>query len=220
MLATRAPLLSRAIAQMARNGNRLTVATVKNSKQLQLQPVRFSGHWTYRTGTTTIPLYKRVWGQTMCACKWLNLNLTDFVWRWTDCNCFWFLPLGAAFISYVVVDSLAFVLGLGPHCRRIWISRYIKMDRRRTWNSTWRWGINEWLWNWKTYISHTLHARVLISEILENLNGYKHTQTNKYKYNCNWLTFELFANSRVRNKNNTKNKEKTTKKSALFLLVL
>lgn len=69
MLATRAPLLSRAIAHMARNGKLLTVATVKNTKQLQLQPVRFSGHWTYRTGQTTVPMYKRVWGQTMCACK-------------------------------------------------------------------------------------------------------------------------------------------------------
>lgn len=69
MLATRAPLLSRAIAQFARNGKSLGVVAAKNSKQLQLQPVRFSGHWTYRTGQESNPLYKRVIVQCCTGCK-------------------------------------------------------------------------------------------------------------------------------------------------------
>lgn len=68
MLATRAPLLSRALAQFARNGKLLGVAA-KNSKQSQLQAVRFSGDWTYRTARESNPLSKRVWAQACGGCK-------------------------------------------------------------------------------------------------------------------------------------------------------
>lgn len=170
MLATRAPLLSRAIAQMARNGKLLTVATVKNqSKQLQLQPVRFSGHWTYRTGSTTVPMYKRVWGQTMCACKWFyfdhrvcDIHLICSVISLLFCPISSSERLNYDF-SYVVVDSVAFVLGLGSYCRWIWISRYIKVDRCRTWNSTRRsWWIIKWLWDWIT-LNQSLHMSIVLN---------------------------------------------------------
>lgn len=57
MLTARGALLSRVMAQFARNGKLLGVA--RNTKQLQSMAVRHSGHWTYRTGTTSNPLYKR-----------------------------------------------------------------------------------------------------------------------------------------------------------------
>lgn len=71
MLATRVPLLSRAIVQFARNGKSLGVLA-KNNKQLQLQSVRFSGDWTYRTGRETNPLSKRIIAQVLGGCK-LNI---------------------------------------------------------------------------------------------------------------------------------------------------
>lgn len=67
MLAARGPLLSRAITQFARNGKLLGMA--KNSKQLQLMPIRNSGHWTYRTGITSNPFYKRAIVQAAGGCK-------------------------------------------------------------------------------------------------------------------------------------------------------
>lgn len=68
MIIARAPLLSRAITQIARNGKSLQVAA-KNSKQLQLQPIRFSGDWTYRSMDTYVPLWKRAAGQVITGCK-------------------------------------------------------------------------------------------------------------------------------------------------------
>lgn len=69
MLTTRAPLLARAITQFARNGKLLGVAA-KNSNQLQLQSIRFSGDWTYRTGQISHPLWKRATAQFFGGCKW------------------------------------------------------------------------------------------------------------------------------------------------------
>lgn len=68
MLTTRASLLSRAITQFARNGKLLGVAA-KNTKQLQLQSIRNSGDWTYRTGITSNPLSKRIAVQAATGCK-------------------------------------------------------------------------------------------------------------------------------------------------------
>lgn len=74
MLASRAPLLSRAIiTQFARHGKLVAVAT-KNTNQLQLQSVRFSGDWTYRTGRETNPLWKRAAANVCGACKWENVR--------------------------------------------------------------------------------------------------------------------------------------------------
>lgn len=68
LLVSRAPILSRAFVQIARNGNSLRVAAnTKNNVQKQL--VRFSGDWTYRTAATSIPLYKRIWVQAAGGCK-------------------------------------------------------------------------------------------------------------------------------------------------------
>lgn len=68
MLATRAPLLSRAITQFARNGKLLGAAT-KNTKQLQMQAIRYSGAWTYRTASTSVSLGKRIVAQCYGGCK-------------------------------------------------------------------------------------------------------------------------------------------------------
>lgn len=69
MLAARGPLLSRAIAQIARNNGKL-LGVAKNTMQLQLTiPVRHSGHWTYRTGITSNPLGKRIVVQLAGGCK-------------------------------------------------------------------------------------------------------------------------------------------------------
>lgn len=68
LLVSRAPIFSRAITQIARNGNAMRVAaTAKGNVQKQI--VRFSGDWTYRTAATSIPLYKRIWVQAAGGCE-------------------------------------------------------------------------------------------------------------------------------------------------------
>ncbi|XP_055319866.1 NADH dehydrogenase [ubiquinone] 1 beta subcomplex subunit 2, mitochondrial-like [Sitodiplosis mosellana] len=77
MFAARGPLFSRAMAQFARNGKLLGVA--RNTKQLQSMPVRYSGHWTYRTGITSNPLYKRAVVQMAGG----------FMWWWIIWHLYW-----------------------------------------------------------------------------------------------------------------------------------
>lgn len=142
MFATRAPLLSRALVQFARNGKYLGVAASRNTKQLQLQQKRFGHDWTYRTGIESNPLYKRVWAQACGGCKWIESFSSHNAIIATIIPVFLQLKLENHFIckyfSHVVVDYLAFVLGLGTYCWWISISKCGRMDRCRAWNST-RW---------------------------------------------------------------------------------
>lgn len=113
MLGTRASVLTRAITQFARNGKLLGVAA-KNSNQLQLQSIRFSGDWTYRTGHISHPLWKRATAQFFGGCKFLDLTTANAQRISSNGNFVFHSPF---FSSYVVVDYLAFVLGLGTYCR-------------------------------------------------------------------------------------------------------
>lgn len=69
MSTARIPLLSRTMAQFACNGKLLSVA--RNTNQIRNTPVRYSGHWTYRTGNTwkSHSLPKRAMVQVAGGCK-------------------------------------------------------------------------------------------------------------------------------------------------------
>lgn len=69
MIISRAPILTRTITHFTRNA--LQVAA-KDSKKLQLQPIRFSGDWTYRSVDSHVPLWKRAAGQVIGGCKSIN----------------------------------------------------------------------------------------------------------------------------------------------------
>lgn len=148
---TRAPLLSRAIVQQfARNGKLLSGAT-RQTKQLQVQSIRFSGDWTYRTARTlqSHSLAKRAVVQLCGGCKWFlpmihtvsMRSILDLVLILHEMEKIrWICILTC---SYVVVDSLASVLGMGTHCRWIRISRHIEVDGRRARYSTRWWRISK-----------------------------------------------------------------------------
>lgn len=171
MLATRAPLLSRALAQFARNGKLLGVAA-KNSKQSQLQAVRFSGDWTYRTARESNPLSKRIWAQACGGCKWILKLKTQLNAQFQPLISVLSILNGMNFpiSSYVVVDPLAFVLGLGSYCRRISISRLNRLDRCRAWNSTrWFWWRIVWI-NWKHIKKVTRCSPITIEDNAANIS--------------------------------------------------
>lgn len=152
MFASRAPLMFRALKML----NRSPVNTVNkmNCVSPVLQTTRsMSAAWTYRSSKGAPARSVRIWAELLGASRFLPFNFnsaynmfhfngkkmsTNEVDKrnWLDDNsCFYY--------SYVVVDFLAFVLGLGTHCRRIPISRTTSLDKCRARNSTRRWRINE-----------------------------------------------------------------------------
>lgn len=74
MLASRGLILSRAVSKIAQHGS-LVGTAIKNRNQLQL--IRHSGDWTYRTAAESQPLGKRIWVQACGGCKFHQININS-----------------------------------------------------------------------------------------------------------------------------------------------
>lgn len=170
MLLSRGTVLMRALSKFGPKST--PINAIKQNSQMQL--VRYSGAWTYRTAAESQPLYKRAWVQACGGCKFVLVDSGSKNNRRTRRHCavhnvqikcfgYWFKPyrrcgyiVFSLYFSYVVVDYLAFILGLGPYRWRISISRAKRLDRCRIRNSTRWWRIernaNEfsvWARDWK-----------------------------------------------------------------------
>lgn len=127
MLATRGLALSRALLRSAPK-------TICNGQTPQLQQLRkMSGAWRYRTGAAPHPRSVRWTAEIVGGCEYCKcLQLIDstaalqWIYLWHNYSC-------------VVVDPVAFLVGLWPYYRRVSIPRSIKLDWCRTGYTAWWW---------------------------------------------------------------------------------
>lgn len=129
MFASRVPILCRALKHVGSVG-----ASAVKSTTPQLQIIKHSGSWTYRTGVTSHSRKVIFFQQLLGGCKYLFYCY--WLSRWQH---FRHSQFDLFFCSHVVVDFLAFMARLWSHCRWIPVPATRTMDKCRIGYTTRRW---------------------------------------------------------------------------------